>query len=181
MKLCPKCNIELKPKVIASVEVDECERCKGIWFDRDELRQLKDMTDSDLNWMDFELWKHKDDFVGKDSEILCPVCKIETRIIEYGNTSVQIAFCPSCQGVWLDEKEFAKIIEYLEKELDSKSFSDYIRESIKEAREIVTGHESFISEWKDFVTVLRMMEYRLFVEHPRLLDTILPIQKVNPL
>ena len=39
MKQCPKCEIGLTPKNIGYVEVDECQSCKGIWFDKDELRQ----------------------------------------------------------------------------------------------------------------------------------------------
>ncbi len=181
MKSCPRCKIQLTPKVIGPVEVDECEQCNGVWFDKDELRQAKDITDSDLNWMDFEIWKHEDRFKAKTSGINCPVCKTQNQTIDYGATAVEVDYCPSCRGVWLDENEFKKIIESLEQELVSKSFSEYINCSIEEAKEIITGPESFMSEWKDFVTVLRMMQYRMFVENPKLLDTITAVQKANPL
>ena len=46
---CPKCKIAMKKRILQEVEVDECEKCEGIWLDKDELRQLKDKTDSDLN------------------------------------------------------------------------------------------------------------------------------------
>ena len=181
MKPCPKCKVELKPKSIGPVEVDECENCKGIWFDKDELRQAKDITDSDLSWMDFEIWKHEDRFKSKETKIDCPVCRTQTEAIDYGSTSIEVDYCPSCQGIWLEEDEFKKIIESLEDETLSKSFSDYIKASIEEAKEIITGRESFMSEWKDFVTVLRMMQYRMFVENPKLLSTITSVQKANPL
>lgn len=181
MKSCPKCKIQLKPIAIGPVEVDECERCKGVWFDKDELRQAKDITDSDLTWMDFEIWKHEDRFKAKTSEINCPVCKTRNQIIDYGATSVEVDYCPSCQGIWLDENEFKKIIESLEQELVSKTFSEYIETSIEQAKEIISGPESFMSEWKDFVTVLRLMQYRMFVENPKLLDTVTAVQKANPL
>ena len=181
MKSCPKCKIQLKPKDIGPVEVDECDQCKGVWFDKDELRQAIDITDFDLNWMDFEIWKHEDKFKAKASEINCPVCKTPNQIIDYGSTAVEVDYCPSCQGVWLEENEFKKIIESLEQELVSKTFSEYIEASIEEAKEIITGPESFMSEWKDFITFLRMMQYRLFVENPKLLNTITAVQNVNPL
>jgi Zn-finger nucleic acid-binding protein len=181
MRSCPKCETELKPKAIGPVEVDECEMCKGVWFDKDELRQAKDVTDSDLNWMDFEIWKHEDRFKSKGTKINCPVCKTETVAIDYGSTAIEVDYCPSCQGIWLDEDEFKKIIESLESDLVSKSFSEYIKDSIEEAKEIITGPESFISEWKDFMTILRMMQYRMFLENPKLLETIASVQKANPL
>lgn len=181
MKLCPKCNLELKPKNIGPVQVDECHKCKGIWFDKEELRQAKDSTDSDLNWMDFDIWKHADKFKAKESSLRCPVCKVTTHKIHYGETPIEIDYCSKCHGTWLDKDEFEKIIEALNEELLTKSFKEYISSSIKEAKEIVTGPESFISEWKDFATVLRLMQYRLFVEKPKLLYTAINIQRINPL
>ncbi len=180
MKSCPKCEIELKQRIIGPVEIDECEKCKGVWFDSDELRKAKDATDSDLNWMDFEIWKHEDKFKPKETKVSCPVCNTDTEAIDYGATSIEVDFCPSCQGIWLDKDEFSKIIQALQDELLSKSFSDYIKESIEEAKEIITGPEAFLSEWKDFATILRMMQYRMFVENPKLLDRIMSMQKANP-
>ncbi len=88
--------------------------------------------------------------------------------------------CPDCKAVWLDKGEFEKIIQKLDEEANSKSVPEYVRESIKEAGEIVSGPESFLSEWKDFTTVLRMLEYRLLAEHKKLFDSVLNLQKLNP-
>lgn len=181
MKSCPVCEIPLEAKTIQSVEIDECKKCKGMWFDKDELRQLKNITDSDLNWLDFDIWKHKEKLKTKVSKISCPNCKAKPHVVEYGNTGVNIDYCTMCEGVWLDQDKFKKIIDSLEEELLTKSFSEYIQASVKEAKEIVDGPESFMSEWKDFTTVLRMMKYRLFAEHPKLLNTITSVQNANPL
>ena len=181
MKQCPKCEIDLKQKLIDSIEVDECEKCRGLWFDTDELRQAKDLADPDLNWMDFEVWKHEGDFKVKESSVKCPACKEGMKSIDYGDTSIEIDCCPTCKGIWLDAGEFTSIIEALEKELLSKSFSDYIKASIIEAKEVITGSESFSSEWKDFGTVLRMMQYRFFSSNPKLLSAVIAAQRTNPL
>lgn len=180
MKQCPKCMIELKTKEIGKTTVDECQKCKGIWFDEDELRKVKDFTDSDLNWLDFEIWKHEDRFKLKESSVKCPNCKINTKAIDYGETSIEIDYCTSCKGVWLDKGEFKKIIDAIEKELLGKSFSEYFSTTIQEAKEIFSGPESFISEWKDFLTVFRMMQYRMLVENPKLAKKINDIQQINP-
>lgn len=177
MKQCPKCQADLQAADIGPVAVDECRECKGVWFDPDELRQAKDATDTDLNWMDFEIWKHEDRFESKPSPRECPSCEKPMVSLIYGETEVEIDYCQSCQGTWLDSGEFEKIIDSLEKELLTKSFSEYAKESLQEAKEIITGPESFLSEWKDFTTVLRLMQYRLFVEHPRLLESILNAQR----
>jgi Zn-finger nucleic acid-binding protein len=177
---CPRCNIAMKNKNIKDIKIHECPKCKGIWFDQDELRKAKDQTDPDLNWMDFEIWKHEDRFNLSAKPIPCPKCSIEMAAIQYGDTNVEIDYCSKCRGTWLDEGEFGKIINVLTDELETKSVSDYIKSSLEEAKEIITGPEGLVSEWKDFATVLRMFEYRFFVENPKLLKAVRAIQEVSP-
>ncbi len=159
------------------VEVEQCEQCQGIWFDRDELRQVKDQIDPDLNWMDFELWKHKDRFHIHSKTPLCPRCNQEMIAIEYDKTKIEVDYCDKCQGVWLDGNELQKIIEALQYELTSKSATDYLKASLVEAKEIITGPEKFLSEWRDFLTCLRFLELRIFAENPKLYESIRDIQR----
>ena len=77
------------------------------------------------------------------------------------------------------EKE--KIVEALNKELATAEVSDYVKVSLKEGKELITGEDGFKSEWKDFTTVLRLMQYRIFVEKPRLLGELLDAQKGAPI
>jgi Zn-finger nucleic acid-binding protein len=56
-------------------------------------------------------------------------------VIDYDRTTVRVDFCLQCQGVWLDENEFQKIIEELSRELTAKTASEYLRASLKEAKE----------------------------------------------
>jgi Zn-finger nucleic acid-binding protein len=177
---CPRCKIAMKKRNIKDIKIDECPKCKGIWFDQGELRKAKDQTDPDLNWMDFEIWKHEDRFNLSAKPIQCPKCNIEMAAIQYGDTNVEIDYCSKCRGTWLDEGEFGKIIDALTDELGTKSVSDYIKSSLEEAKEIITGPEGLVSEWKDFITVLRMFEYRFFVENPKLLKAVKAIQEVSP-
>src|ERR1043166_3013636 len=172
MKFYPACGEKLKTTSLFDVDVDQCPKCKGVWLDYDELRIAKDHADRDLNWMDFEIWKHQDQFQMEPRHLKCPQCKIELVAIRYGSTKVTIDFCKNCRGIWLDSGEFKRIIEALENELASKTVPDYIRASIQEAKELVTGPESFLSEWRDLKTVLWLMELRFFFEHPRLLETV---------
>lgn len=43
------------------------------------------------------------------SSMLCPVCR--TGLSMSDRSGVEIDFCPSCRGVWLDRGELDKIIE----------------------------------------------------------------------
>jgi Zn-finger nucleic acid-binding protein len=172
MKICPECGEKLKPTSLIRVSVDQCPKCKGVWFDHDELRVAKDHADSDLNWLDFEIWKHEDQFAVEPRDLKCPACRTELVAIRYGSTRVTIDYCRNCKGIWLDRGEFKQIIDALEREVTTKTVPEYIKASIEEARELVTGHEGFLSEWRDLKTVLWLLELRFFVEHPRLMQTV---------
>ena len=80
-----------------------------------------------------------------------------------------------------DRCEIEQIIEALNNELALKPISDYIKTGIHEALEIVAGPESFISEWKDFSTFFVMLQYRILTEKPNLRETLLNIQRANPM
>lgn len=41
--------------------------------------------------------------------MLCPACKTELKMSE--RSGIEIDYCPSCRGVWLDRGELDKIIE----------------------------------------------------------------------
>lgn len=176
---CPKCEIKLHKRSIQGIDVDECEKCEGIWSDNDELRQVKDKTDSDLNWMDFEIWKHPEKFKAKSTKYDCPNCGNSMDVLDYDNTKVEIDYCTNCKGIWLDKNELEKIIDALEEEILTKSMSDYIKATIEEAKELITGRESFLTEWKDFSTILRFLQYRILSLKPEIHDNLVRFQK-NP-
>ena len=177
---CPKCNSELFTFEIDGMKLEQCNSCEGMWFDKEELRQVKDKADANLNWMDFEIWEHTDKFKLGKQKYNCPNCNDVMEVLDYDKTNVEIDYCKSCEGVWLDKGEIQKLIEALEEEMLTKSSDDYLKSSIEEAKELITGPESFISEWKDFSTILRLLQYRVLAEHPKLAELITKLQN-NPL
>lgn len=173
---CPTCALDLEVKLAGPIEVDECSKCGGAWFEDDELRKAKDAWDLDLNWMDFDLWKEWDSLNLGASGLSCPSCSRSLVTVRYADTAVRVDCCPECRGMWLERGEFAGIVDALTAELLNKPLSDYVKASLQEAKEILTGSESLFSEWKDFTTVLRFMQYRLLVENPRISKAIADVQ-----
>ena len=176
---CPKCSIKLDKKSIQGVQVDECSKCEGIWCDNNELRQIKDKTDSDLNWMDFDIWKHPEKFKAKSPRHDCPGCSTPMDVLDYDNTNVEVEYCSQCKSIWLDKNDLENIIASLEDEILTKSTGDYVKETIEEAKGLIAGPESFLSEWKDFSTILRFLQYRILSGHPEIHDTVVNFQR-NP-
>jgi Zn-finger nucleic acid-binding protein len=165
---CPRCQVALRTRSVGGVEIEECRDCRGLWFEADELRRVKDASDRDLNWMDFDLWKHPDRFRVGENPLGCPTCSISMVAIDYGDTGVEVDTCTSCRGVWLDGGELEKIIGRLTEELTTMEASDLFRASLEEARELISGSEGFASEWRDLATVLRLLQYRLLSGNPTL-------------
>src|SRR5262245_46606480 len=124
MRACPVCQLAMNTVVLGSVQIDECSMGHGAWFEDQELRLAKDEADPDLAWMDFELWKHPERFATGSSALLCPDCHQPLVQVRYGDTAVTLDCCTKCHDMWLDKGEFARVIDALENELTTKSFSD---------------------------------------------------------
>ena len=164
---------------LGSVQIDECPQGHGAWFQDQELRIAKDEADPDLAWMDFEIWKHPERFAVDDSHLACPDDKTQLVRVQYGDTSVDVHYCPTCRGLWLDRGSFARVIDALERELTTKTVSDYVKASVSEAKELVTGPESPLSEWRDLRAVLRLLRFRFFVEHQGLSKLLTRIPRIG--
>ena len=173
---CPRCATTLVARTVGDVEIDECPSCHGRWLEAGSLRQLKDDADPDLVWMDVELWKHPERFEVTTRAISCPRCDVPLAAVEYGDTGVTVDFCPQCRGVWLDEDELGRIIHRLSEELLDKDVSEYLRATLEEAKELITGPESRLSEWRDLTTVLRFLQYRVLSEHSRFASLLAEFQ-----
>jgi Zn-finger nucleic acid-binding protein len=177
---CPRCNAELQLQSLSDVQVHECGQCRGVWFERGELNQAADKTAPDLAWMDFELWKDQDLFNVAESALKCPVDGQGLAAIHYGDTGVVIDHCVKCGGVWLDAGEFEHLIHALQDEAAAMPSSDYAKAALHEAAELVTGDKGLASEWHDFATVLRLLEYRLLVENPKLQKRLVEFAQLSP-
>lgn len=55
--------------------------------------------------------------------MICPVCKKPMLIVEYNQ--VEIDYCPSCQGIWLDQGELELLLDKTDGSIDLTDFSGY--------------------------------------------------------
>ena len=152
-----------------------------MWFAKGEFDKARDEIEPDLQWMHFDLWKKQEQFQVSLEKLRCPQCQKPLAAIHYGDTDVIVDICSNCGGIWLDQGEFQKILDALEQELVEKSELEYIRAALEEAVEVVRGREGFASEWKDLSTILRLLQYRILSENPRLHEALVAIQTNNPI
>jgi Zn-finger nucleic acid-binding protein len=178
---CPECSVTLEDTDCHGVKIDECPKCLGRWFDRDELRRAKDSTDPDLRWLDFDPFADEvDDSEPGAKGKLCPRCSIGMGVIAYEDSGVRLDKCSRCRGVWLNHGEFERIVKHLEKEVNAETARQLGKEAERQFAQILTGSEGPISELRDLFSVLHLLRQRWSVEHPALSGAIDTIYAVNP-
>lgn len=169
---CPNDQEKLEKVLFHNVEVDYCPKCLGIWFNKDELRQAKDEKDEQLNWIDIDLWRDRSKFQILKGIKHCPVCRAGLQEVKYDESKIKIDFCKMCHGVWLDRGEFKQIINYLKNKSDYEILHHYTKNLVLELWEVFSGPEKFRSELEDFITLLKLLNYKFITQHHYLVSLI---------
>ena len=167
---CPKCHKPLETVAIGGVRVERCTQCGGTWYDKDQLRVLKDKESrGDYSWIDFDLWKDIGKFrARRQQRYSCPRDGLPMTTVHYGDTSIAVDICSECRGIWLDKGEYEEIVRYLEKVVDTSSVGDYVNDMREEFVRLLEAREAPWSVLKDLSKILYLLELRFVVNHPGL-------------
>lgn len=179
--VCPDCQHELQAMDCKGVQIQECAACKGKWFERDQLQKAEASADDTLRWLDFDPF-------GQDAEALsvaakgkvCPRCSGAMASLQYMQSSIVIDKCAQCHGVWLEAGELKKIIRYLKDLVDNTSAQTLAKESFREFIRLFSGRKDMLSEVKDLLAVLFLLELRISVDHPDLAGIARKIYENTP-
>ncbi len=78
----------------------------------------------------------------------CPVCK-DVDLVMSERQGVEIDYCPSCRGVWLDRGELDKIIEksstYQSNNQQSNNHSNYFKNDDRNSYNKQNNHQQYNS------------------------------------
>ena len=108
---CPKCSNDMETTSYRDIEIDRCTHCKGLWFQPDELRALRDdiwMADYILDQGDVKTGKKYNQIVA----IHCPHCNSDMKQ-EFDEEQPHIIYetCPEGHGTFLDAGEFTDLVK----------------------------------------------------------------------
>lgn len=106
--LCPACSNNLVQKLYASVDVDECPACRGMWLDQGELEKLLDHRNM-LPDRFFEPVKVEPLKTRPEGTRPCPRCGL--LLLSNLVSGVTIDICTDCSGLWLDQGELNLFLE----------------------------------------------------------------------
>lgn len=175
--LCPIDKITLEKTIVSGVEIDYCSKCLGLWFEEEELRWAKDYKDRNLRWLDIDLWKDDAKFKISPGKKMCPKDRLPLYEIEYGDSGIKVDVCNICKGIWLDRGEFQKIIQYLKETANEEILNNYLKNLREEFWEVFVGPEGFKEEVNDFLAVLKLLNYKFFVQYSNIDKIISHLQK----
>ncbi|NCC75116.1 MAG: hypothetical protein EOM08_01640 [Clostridia bacterium] len=128
---CPRCETHLLPALIADVRVDECNRCGGIWLEREAFQEIcekwdaaalpLDRVEQGLVWTDPEKPPRSNHVTPLASQpdsssrmyVPCPTCgELMLRKNFAGCSGVIIDWCKP-HGYWFDRTELQKVVSFV--------------------------------------------------------------------
>jgi uncharacterized protein len=123
---CPKCGGALQSLVQDGIEVERCEQCGGLWFDRleaDRLRKAKGSAAA-IDTGDAKVGEQQ----NQQGKIECPRCHTQMiRMVDLEQHHIWYESCTVCGGKWFDAGEFT--------DLQQESIVDYFRDLFTRERE----------------------------------------------
>jgi Zn-finger nucleic acid-binding protein len=112
--VCPKCDVGLFILNFKAIEVDYCERCRGIWLDAGELEQLMTATGAVPRDPILPFLKQTG-VVPRGKRRLCPRCDQPLHEISVTDphrcAPLTLDSCPRGHGLWFDADELQRLLE----------------------------------------------------------------------
>lgn len=104
---CPRCKSEMREAWYKNAFIDNCNKCKGTFFDQGEMFAVLGATADPSYWDRPETGGRV-----RPGKILCPRCSAEMLLqdVAKDDLKVEIDRCPNCGGIWLDSGESEKIM-----------------------------------------------------------------------
>ncbi|MBI5359596.1 MAG: zf-TFIIB domain-containing protein [Planctomycetes bacterium] len=145
---CPACKISMANHAHGKLSIDVCEKCKGIWFDKDELSAFVNDLFKETTTAKSQNKPHANLPAQEESERMCPVCRKPMVKFKYGSTSdITLDKCPSCKGIWTDAEEVFAIMDFIKKRRTNakgkKLFSSCTKNVLKTQKNMMDFLESY--------------------------------------
>ena len=112
--VCPVCSDAMIVVEYHDIELDYCNKCKGVWFDSGELELLLKSQGLEASTELFHDTPKSREAVSSEKKRNCPVChhKMKKTAIG-GQPEILIDVCPGRHGLWFDGGEVTQLITHL--------------------------------------------------------------------
>ena len=128
--VCPKCDVPLFILRFKDIEVDFCDRCRGLWLDAGELEALLNRTGASAGdpLLHFQ---QQQGVPPKGRPHLCPRCDEPLREIQVEHPGVHrltLDKCPRGHGLWFDADELTQLLAMFSPGAGARNTIDYLNE-----------------------------------------------------
>jgi Zn-finger nucleic acid-binding protein len=116
---CPRCKVALQGRILEQIEIHECGGCAGLWVTAVDFETIVSSREAmGMTMRGLTALHHKTKFEMDPEQtvkyIPCPKCRnLMNRRNFAGISGVIIDTCAKC-GVWLDNQELNRIIQFIE-------------------------------------------------------------------
>ena len=114
---CPSCVITMNTQVFHNIEIDACNMCGGLWFDKHELAQYIKTRKIPFKFLSGYCLDDRRKIISEGNR-KCPRCKNNMQIVTHAGVNVD--YCSQCGGLWFDRGELAKILDFYVKQVGDK-------------------------------------------------------------
>jgi Zn-finger nucleic acid-binding protein len=117
---CPNCRAELVSTKRYGVDADACPACGGMWLSQAEFGRLEDEA--------FDLGDGEKGtliFSSSATARACPECGGALRMFQYRLYDLELDYCPTGHGYWLDAEEDQRVLELMKEEEARLKRSDH--------------------------------------------------------
>jgi Zn-finger nucleic acid-binding protein len=169
--VCPACDGQLERWTVLHTAFEACPDCRGIWLDKDELKDLRDRVAegpwTDLRWMNDEI-EAIEEPTAMLSDRRCPRCD-DSRLVStsFGKSPIIIEWCSNCHGVWLDGDEFRQVADLLKEKLSALS-ADELKERIRQEISDVWDGKGGMRDLAEASSALFALINMTLFDHPKL-------------
>jgi Zn-finger nucleic acid-binding protein len=112
--ICPVCKSDMIVVEYHDIELDYCDKCRGVWFDAGELELVMKTLELESEHILFTHMLQSPPAVTSEKPRRCPICSRKMRKTSLGGQPELIVdLCIQEDGIWFDGGEVAQLIKQL--------------------------------------------------------------------
>ena len=128
--ICPVCRQSMLDIEYNKIELDYCEKCKGVWFDAGELELLLELEKPDVFIKEM---LEKGEVRCVEDKRKCPLCARKMKKSPLGQEpEVLVDVCPRAEGIWLDGGAVGQLLKQMGKQPKAESGAQKVVAFIEE-------------------------------------------------
>jgi hypothetical protein len=128
--VCPKCDVPLFILHFKDIDIEFCDRCRGLWLDAGELEAVLERKDAQFDDPLLRFQRQRGNLPSGRPH-LCPRCDEPLREIQVERTpspALTLDTCPRGHGLWFDADELQQLLAMFPPESGTSKTIGYLNE-----------------------------------------------------